>query len=446
MAITYPKIVLTLSDGANLTFDDMAIIEANILEELQPISATLPISTLNVTIFDADGDFSIYNDDETLSERQIIDVYEVVNGFDHVIGRFYLDEWEIPDEKTLKLSGIDLIGILDTTSFDGRFWSSLTRLDVVLESVLGEANVSYELEGSLADTQVKGWIPPGSLREALQQICFAAGAAATTSRRKNLGVIGVALPAVNNWHEFDIGVNDRFVDSKTSLKPLVTGIELVSHNYQKGEEQVTVFEDFLPAGNHKIVFEEPLYDVDVTGVGYIPVLLGTDDGDILVNADGDQLVAYGEFVYGPNSVHLTVDPPGGDVKVTGFKWIDSQQVFRFAETGISEFAKKNVLSISAATLVSNHNASAVLSRLRDYYRQRYVQTMTILPTVGNKYGEHLYGEAKFSWATSALRVGKMVSIATLTAGVSLRAVFEKASIDLTGGFLMNGDAIGVKKE
>ncbi|MDY6867232.1 MAG: hypothetical protein SVT56_04915, partial [Chloroflexota bacterium] len=115
MASTYPKVVLTLSDSSTLTWEDTEVIQADVVEEMHPISANLPISVLNLKIYDADNNFSIFDDDETLAERQTIMLYENIGGTEHFLGKYYLDDWNVPDEQTLILRAVDIIGVMDTT-------------------------------------------------------------------------------------------------------------------------------------------------------------------------------------------------------------------------------------------------------------------------------------------------------------------------------------------
>lgn len=443
MANTYPKIVITLSDDSTLTWQDTEVIEADVVEEMHPISAILPISVLNLKIYDADNDFSIFDENETLAERQTIMLYENIGGTEHFLGKYYLDDWNVPDEQTLQLRAVDIIGVIDTTDFDGYFWDTLTDLEDILDIVLAGIDVTYDLAATLQDVQLKGYIKQGSVREALHQVCFAAGAAVVTARSENIEIIEAPTPYSDAWHQLDIGVNDKFMDQPTKLKPLVTGIVLVSHTYERKEDLETVYEDDLEPGTYKIIFDNPVDVTSISGALYNDyVVIGTEDGAAIGTEDGLMIAAYADYAFGPNSITLTVPEPGGTVTIEGYVYRDNKREHSFSEDLVS-FVKENVLKIPDATLVGTQNAATVLARLRDYYRGRYTHEMKLVPMTGDLYGEGVYGEGVYGWSTVGVRIGQMVSIASLQ-GPYMRAVLEKSNLNLTGGFLVTMTAVGVK--
>lgn len=444
MAITYPKIILTLADDSSLTFEDTGVIKAKLIEQCDLISASLPYNKLTASLYDADGGFSVFGTENTFAERKPIEVYEYVDGVEVYIGRYYLDKPTVANEYQVDIEAFDIVGLLDTTPYDGRFYSSLTPFSVVIAAVLGDLDIEYTIDPVLSDMQIKGWIPPGSRREALQQCCFAVGAAVNTSRSSEIYIFESPLPQTNDWQDFDIGVNDKFQTQPISLEALVTGIELTAHNYEQGTESETILDETLDAGVYKIIFEKPYYDITVTGVGYVPTYLVDHDGNNIVNEDGDYIVVDGEFEFGPNYVVLHVEEPGGAVEITGHPWTDTQRVYTFTESGLSTYAHQNIKSVNGATLVSDDNAETVLARLRDYYRQRYTHDFALVPTVGTKYGAAKYGEFKYGWSAQNVNIGQVLSIDTVH-DKKLRCAIEKISLDLSGGFLGSYETNGVEQ-
>ena len=442
--ITYPKIVITLSDDSTLTWQDTEVIEADVVEEMHPISAILPLSVLNVKVYDANNDFSIFDENETLAERQTIMLYEIIDGTEYFLGKYYLDDWDSPTAQTLQLRAVDIIGVIDTTDFDGYFWDTLTDLEDILDIVLAGIDVTYDLAATLQDVQLKGYIKQGSVREALHQVCFAASAAVVTARSENIEIIEAPTPYSDAWHQLDIGVNDKFMDQPTKLKPLVTGIVLVSHTYERKEDLEIIYEDVLEPGTYKIIFDEPAEIISISGATYSNyVVIGAEDGSAVGTEDGLMIAAFANYEFGPNSLTVTVLDPGGTVTIQGYVYRDNKREHSFSEELVS-FVKDNVLKIQDATLVGPHNADAVLARLRDYYRGRYTHEMKLVPMTGESvYGEGVYGEGVYGWSTVGVRIGQMVSIASLQ-GPYMRAVLEKSNLNLTGGFLVTMTAVGVK--
>ncbi|MDY6867231.1 MAG: hypothetical protein SVT56_04910, partial [Chloroflexota bacterium] len=366
-----------------------------------------------------------------------------IGGTEHFLGKYYLDDWNVPDEQTLILRAVDIIGVMDTTDFDGYFWASLTYLEDVLDIVLAGIDADYDLATTLEDVQLKGYIKKGSVREALHQVCFAAGGAVVTARSEDIRIIEAPLPYSDAWHELDIGVNDKFMTQPTKLKPLVTGIVLISHTYERKEDLETVYEDDLEPGTYKIIFDNPVDVTSISGALYNDyVVIGTEDGAAIGTEDGLMIAAYADYAFGPNSITLTVPEPGGTVTIQGYVYRDNQREHTFSED-LASYAKDNVLKVTDATLVGTQNAASVLARMRDYYRGRYIHDMGLVPMTGTLYGVGVYGEGTYGWSTVGVQIGQMVSIASLQ-GPYMRAVLEKANLDLTGGFLVKTTAVGVK--
>jgi len=441
---SYVKLVITLADDSVVTYAENDIVSADLVEETNPVSATLPISTMSATIHDVNDQFAVFGD-SGLEERLPVMIYEVIDGLEYFIGKHYLDNWEIEESNNLlKIESVDIIGVLASTDFDGRFYEDFTPFETILKAVLGTLEVDYSIPTSLRSVTLKGWIAPETCREALQQLCFASGAMVITSRSEGLMFKVAPLPHSQKYHELDIGLNDKFVDQPLSKLPLVTDIELVAHDYVKSGETETIFEDTLPVGVHKIVFQNPYFDVVTSGQGYVPEYLITHGGDHIVTHEGDQIEVGGEFTYGPNWVILNI-MEAGQVTVTGTKWVDNQRPYVFRETGVGSTTKRNQLSVQGATLVSVDNAQRVLSRLRDYSRQRYKYTFTLVPKTEYRYGDAEYGDAYYGWSAVYVDIGQMISAETVR-GKKVRAVIERAETNLAGGYLKRIVATGVERE
>lgn len=422
MTSTYPIIYLDLG-LETLEFSGSQVASANLICEIDPISAELPISTIELTIITQDDSFSMFSGStyQHLSQRLPMLVYEQLDLVTDFLGKFYLDDWENISEREFRFTAIDIIGVLEKTTFEGIFWSSPITLRNAISQVLDSINVAYEIDAEIEDFELSGWIPPGNCREALKQICFAAGATATSSRSMGVRILKVVLPNKIPTRQV---LNSERIDNQqpVKLRPLVTGIELVSHNYAQGDVLETIYEEFLEAGLHKIVFGSPYYNIIVDGPGFDPVVLGFDDGDTFEFEDGDTLEISGEYTFGPNSITLNMTE-SGTITITGYPWVDSKRSFLFSETGVSEFDNRNDLVIKEATLVSVNNAQSVLDLVRDYYRQRYTQNIKLVPT--------------------DVKIRDIMLINTLYEK-RLLATAQKMSIDLAGGYLNNIDIFGIE--
>ena len=422
MAITYPKVILTLSDGSTITWEDTDIIEARLVEEMDPISATLPMSVLDLKIFDAEDNFSVFDENEGLAERQRIDLYEIINGTEQYFGRFYLDEWENVDQQTLSLRAVDIIGVMDTTLYDGYGGGTMT-VEMFVNHILADIPETFTIEEQLINRELRGHIQQGTVREALQQMCFASGAAVLTSRRNAIEIVVANVPLDHNWQQFEIGVNDKFSVQPTELLPLVTEIELTSHEYIGRGVAEIIYDEVLSPGIYKIFFKD-LAELSMDRDSAYP----PPDALIIENF-GTGLI-----------IEVETET---EIICWGYIADERTRAIMFVETSPEPFIKQNKLSVQDATLVGPKNVQDVLDRLISHYRQRYVHKFTAVVQEGPVYNEATYGEGIYGWRTSDIEVGSLVKIATAQ-GAYMRSVITKASIDLTGGFLIKFESLGVK--
>jgi len=376
--MTYPIIKITLADSSTLEFSDEEVIEANLVEEVSPLSIELPISTVEFTVINLNPAFSMFSEEysQLLSERLPMLVYERVEEIDVLLGKFYLEDWENISTTEIRFKGNDIIGILESTTFDGGFWEDAITLEDLFLELFDPIDVAYTIDDDVKARTVSGWIPPSNYRKALQQICFAARVQATSSRNTRLIISDAILP--DTAYSATLDDTNRLQVQPMSLLNAVTSIELISHNYTAGLVAEEIFNEYLDAGSHKIVFDKPLSGLVASGPGYTPAILVTEDEGYYVGTEnGDYIEVGGGYVYGANSLYLEIEE-AGTVTITGYPWIDSKKSYTFNETGLTEFANKNDLQITDATLVDMNRAQDVLDNVRDYYRLRYEQNLTLI--------------------------------------------------------------------
>lgn len=420
MTTTYPIITFEIIGGGTLEFTREQIISADIIEENKPVSIDLPISTLELSLYVSDDTFSMFEQSSysVLAERTPILVYENVNGDARLIGKFYLDKWRNPNERKIEVTAIDIIGVLENTEFDGVFFASPTLLSEAITQVFSPINLTVDYDALFEDQYISGWIPSGTYRQALQHLCFAGNATAYTARSLNLVIASISLP--NLLYETRVRDNAK-INKSTELLPLVSRIEIISHNYNLSDTLTTIFEKYLEPGSYKIVFDKPYGDIAVSGSGYSQFVLGTEGEDYIGTEGGDYIEAGGEYNIGSNAVYLTV-ADAGIVSITGYEWIDNTYAFTFDETGTNEATNKNIIKITDATLVNLNNGQAVLDNVRDYYRQRYVQKLKLLP--------------------SEIATGDNILSTTLYSNYVLGNV-HRMDLDLTGGFTAMTEIRGI---
>jgi len=411
MSVTYPSIQIQLSLTEYVNFSRQEIISANVIDEIDAIGIAMPVSTLTFKVSRSANTLSMFDGTlyARLAERLPVFCYEYIDAVNHLVGKFYLDTWKNVSATEVEFTAIDVIGILADTDFDGIFWSAETSLYTALSQILDPINILFSIDNSLTATTVSGWIPPGTYRDALQQICFAVGAMASTSQSEVLRILPAAIPALLYSNKIN---TKQAKQLSIELSAIVARIELVSHNYTQSLVTEVIFDQLLPAGEHKIIFEKPYYNIVIDGLGYTQVVLATQNGDYVGTQNGDYLEAGGEYNFGTNSVYIYLSA-SATITITGTLWIDSKRSFIFNED-ILNTKNKITLNIADATLINSTRGQATLDRLRDYYRQRYIQKVLLLP--------------------STIKTGDIVLSDTLEEKKIL-AIVKNMSLNLAGGFL-----------
>jgi len=432
MAETYPIIRFVL-DGTPVEFSGADILECSILQECDPISATLPVSTATMLLFTTDPRFSVYSDGEfynALSKFLPVEILVSVDGVEEHIGKFYLDSWEMETENTLRFDLIDALGVCANTEYPGSFWVDDTPIQTVVKDILMQTNMVSAWDAYLTPTTLRGWIPPSSVRDALQQVCFAAQASVRSNQYGFIDFARIKLPIQNPQFPY-LTITNAEKTGEQSVKhlPQVTDIELISHDYYNLGEEAQMVEEiysaWLEPGNYVISYPKPYWKVWGEGVGAVPMFITTEDGRVIATEGsgdtwGTAVIATESetFLYSSNYVSITVDT-AGQITLWGYPWLSADRSHR--HTNSSDTG--DTLTIDNAMLVNSGNAAEVLAKVVEYHNLRYKKTIKLFPkhmTVGNLYG------------VESFRTHKLNGIA------------ERLEIDLTGGYLTTATFVGVE--
>lgn len=452
---TFPILKMVLNDQ-NVEFRDTAILECKVLQETHPISLELPVSTASVVVYTEDTRYSTFSDGEfytSLSKNLPVDLYESVDGVETLIGKFYLDKWSAPSDYRMKFDLVDALGVCANTDYLGSFWTSATAITTVIADVLGPTGITPTIAAGIASRTVKGWIPPGKVREALQQVCYAARCLVSTAKSNGISFADAALPVgvlTGYYGTFNYGtanyggdpyykpLTDADKTNKQNLThlPLVTEIILKSHDYYNlgdvAQATDEIYSAYLEPGDYTIVYSKPYFKVWVDGVGGEPIYTATEDGKVVVTEDstgawGDATVRVAteseSFAFYSNYVVLHV-VTAGDVKVLGYPWFDNVRVHRYTET--VQGATPNAMSVDDATLVSADIAADVLAKTVEYFKLRYQQDVTLFPDATIKPGD--------------------IRMLSSLYGKFVAGITKKLESNLTGGYLIGAEFVGQERK
>ena len=384
--------------GVYLHFSGHEIVEAHVLEECDPISSEISINTLNVSLYNKEGRFSILNPEgyfDVLQHKQKFTIWEDVkqdarstSSVSYCMGTFYLSDWSNSGDTLADFSAVDAIGLLDGSPFDGGIYD--TTAAELAEAIL--AGYSYTLDESLAAERVQGYIAAGTRREALQQLAFAIGAVVDCSRGELIR-IAPAPSKASGMITYDRKLQDG---SKVTLNPLITAVAVTAHRYLPGESTEELYRDTLDPGTYRVTFNAPAV------VGSLTVT-------------GAELTESGV-----NLCTLTV-AEAGEVCVTGRKYADSTVVLKRTAANLPPNVQDNELTVTDATLVDPSRAEAVAVRVLEHYAQRYEQNFSMVA-----------GDEKLADRLIIQSFG----------GEMVRGMLTKLEFDLTGGFLADAKVIG----
>lgn len=384
--------------GVYLHFSGHEIVEAHVLEECDPLSSEISINTLNVSLYNKEGRFSILTPEgyfDVLQHKQKFTVWEDVKqdarstgSVSYCMGTFYLSDWSNSGDTLADFSAVDAIGLLDGAPFDGGIYD--TTAAELAEAIL--TGYSYTLDGSLAAERVQGYIAAGTRRGALQQLAFAIGAVVDCSRGELIR-IAPAPSKASGMITYDRKLQDG---SKVTLNPLITAVAVTAHRYLPGEATEELYRDTLDPGIYRVTFNAPAVVDSLT-------------------VTGAELTESGV-----NLCTLTV-AKAGEVCVTGRKYTDSTAVLRRTAANLPPNAQDNELTVTDATLVGPSRAEAVAVRVLEHYAQRYEQNFSMVA-----------GDEKLADRLIIQSFG----------GEMVRGVLTKLEFDLTGGFLADAKVIG----
>lgn len=382
--------------GVALTFSGQEVVEAHVLEEIDPLSDQISINTLNLTLYNRQKMFSILNPDgvfDALQHKQRFTVWEEVQEtpkspwVDHNMGTFYLSEWSNDSDTLAEFAATDAVGLLDAAPYDGGIYD--TTAEELMEDLL--SGYAYQLDASFTKERIRGYLPVGTRRSALQQAAFALGAVVDCSRSDKIKIY--PLPSRPSS---TITSNRKLEGSKVHLRPLITGVEVTAHRYQLGTEIQELYKDTLPKGTHEITLSEPAAGITVSGAELVKI--------------------------GNNAVVVQVSEEN-EVVLKGRTYSDTNTVIRQRMKDLPPNTQENLLRVEQATLVCPDRALAVAQRILNYYDYRYEMPFRMI--AGNEL------------------LADMIILESF-GGVRARGVLEKLEFDLTGGYLADARLVGTR--
>ena len=420
-AVNYRKIILTFYStnepnryiklykvlyGRTVVFEGDNLISASIIEEIDPLSDELSINTLDFVCFATDDRFNILNPQGaylTFQKTQPLKAYKVENGITTDMGTFYLESWENESEKSMKIKGIDLIGILDKSEFNGGIYEN-KNAEQLIQEIMATANIQNYTISDLTSETITGYLPISTCRDALQQVLFVLGAVADCSRSESINIYKMSESETPN----EIA-SDQIIQNTKEITQgeIITGVSVKTHRYKLKREVETLYEEDLSQGTYKINFDTPATNLTIENA----TIVESGVNYAIINATGSGSQQSRKY-YGNRTVLIegnTYDDLTNTITVT-----DQE-----------EYEKSNVLTINNCTLINSTNANDVATRVFNYYKSLYTN--------------------KFDMILDDEKVGD--NVITEKSDINeLNGYVTKLDIDMTGGFIASAEIIAKVSE
>lgn len=237
-----------------------------------------------------------------------------------------------------------LIGQLEDTFLGGIY--SGVPVQTLLSDILQQ--YPFVLDPAFADQTLSGWLPVGTRREALQQVCLAMGALCSTQGGAALRLYPAPESAV-----FAIPNSRIFTGAQLETQARIAVIQLHVHSYLPADAAACtqLLQEEIHGENVLYTFAQPYAAYQIDG----GVLEGSGSNWARITADG--------------AVTLRARPYAHTVRTLTRR----DPAATAADIG-------NLVAVENATLVTEENAQAVLERLYGYYQLRQVLTQDIAVT------------------------------------------------------------------
>lgn len=382
LSVPYNSLIINhIEYGLKVEFSANELKSAKIIQEIDPISTSVPINLFDF-IIDSKKDIEF-----SFQTKQPIEV--IFNGetkaltFVKNAKRKSKTIWDIKSE--------DYIGLMDTIYFKGGIYTNKNAIELISE-IFEVAKVPYSISSGFEHISVTGYIPYTTCREALMQVIFAMGAVVDTSNSDKVNIFALSQDISQEIPKIRIMQGQSFEDETR-----VTAVELMSHTYNEITESVVAYEaEKSGTGNNIFVsFTEPLHDLTIT------------NGNII-----------------ESGVNYAIIDANSGCNLSGKKFEHTKVIHRKDNPLVLKTDIDNVVAIEKATLISSNNVDSILNMCYNYLVNTDKTNMKIV-------------DGKNSKNTS---VGDLISFETEYLGNKSGRII-KQSFSLSGGILVKDSVV-----
>ena len=316
--------------GYRVQFGGKKLKNVEISNNISLVSSEIPIGTCDFVVSSTD------NINYSFQQRQPIEIWiDNVKKF-----TFFAKNSFRTSEKNWTINAENYIGVLDRTNYAGGMYGDVleytTAYDLI-EDIFITANVPVEIDESLNQTRIYGYLPYTTCREALKQVLFAVQyiADSNCSDKVKIRKIENSSPKIIQNSRIGLGLKE---DKKSN----VTSVQIASHKYYETDEQIEIYKsDVAENANVYIKFAEPLHSLSIV------------NGTILE--------------YGVNYAILNTSD---NCVLYGKKYKHEIQIKEKRNPLVLRTDAENTVKIEKATLITKNNVDKVLDACYNYYVNR----------------------------------------------------------------------------
>ena len=354
--------LLSVDYGIQQEYDGDTIVEASVLEEVDPSLNLISINKLKFTVLNEDQKLNPLNPEgifQFLQARQPIVAKSGLaiapNSFEYVdMGTFYLSDWGNVSGITATLEATDAIGVLDrTTYYSSPFWVDEPLANVLDHIITDASDFSYSIDASLLSEVVNGYIPVKSHREALQDLARAVGAVVNVNR---LGVIEftVVQYATSVW---DVDFDTILGLPKPKQQQLISSVDVEEIEYNLQSSQTIHESTYDYTGQQEIIIN---YD-QVPAINISVAVVGAAVVDTQANSATSSILK----ITGSGAFTLTI---------TGQPYEAVSKVFRTTLGTLPVGEIPQVATVDVNYLIAKQGLALVVGQTAlDYYQRRILQ-------------------------------------------------------------------------
>lgn len=349
--------------GADLIYDKSDIISYSHSQEVDPISATLPLSKISFSLNNADESFNPYNRNSLtkyLMERQEIKVrygYKLDDGVEWIdSGTFYLSEWDTPQNGlTASFTARDLLEFMSNTYRWGVHSPDGVSLYSLAESVLVDANlpldengdVKWVIDEKLKNIYTTAPLPMDTHANCLQMIANA-GECVIYQDRSGILHIEEMSTATSDYR---VDRFNSYSKSEINLTKPLEKVDVKCYNYSVAEDESKLF--------YGAVYVNGTQDIEIS----------YSDTAVEVYA----MLTYGTLnsaQYFANSCILNITGSGNVVVNVRGKILESSSVSVITESG----GTGETISVDNPLIASHDRATSVAEWIESYMKNRTILT------------------------------------------------------------------------